>query len=429
MISRNSPVESATETDEPAQRQALTHSEKAPSGSMSWNQRIQQALHERQQQQLWRQRALLGDVQQTHTLRNGQPVLNFCANDYLGLAACGADDLAHAAQRWAMGSGASHLVCGHSSAHHELEQALAAHCGYERALLFSTGFMANLGTIAALAGRGDEVLQDKLNHASLLDGALLSRARLSRYRHADYHHLQQLLDVPANGERLIVSDSIFSMDGDLADVRRLSELSSEHNALLMIDDAHGFGVLGSTLNTEPAAGQGVRAYFGLSPQQLPLYVGTLGKALGGFGAFVAGSADLIDYLIQFARPYIYTTALPPALAEAMLANLKRLQQGDRQQQLQANIRYFRRQAASLGLSLMPSESAIQPLLIGDSGSALRLSEQLLQRRLWVSAIRPPTVPAGSARLRITLSAAHRQSDIDLLLNALAELLPVQEASA
>ena len=399
---------------------------------MSWNQRIQQSLHERQQQQLWRQRALLGDVQQTHTLRNGQPVLNFCANDYLGLAACGADDLAHAAQRWAMGSGASHLVCGHSSAHHELEQALAAHCGYERALLFSTGFMANLGTIAALVGRSDGVLQDKLNHASLLDGALLSRARLSRYRHADYHHLQQLLDVPANGERLIVSDSIFSMDGDLADIRRLSELSSEHNALLMIDDAHGFGVLGNTISTpniEPAAGQGVRAYFGLSPQQLPLYVGTLGKALGGFGAFVAGSADLIDYLIQFARPYIYTTALPPALAEAMLANLKRLQQGDRQKQLQANIRYFRRQAASLGLSLMPSESAIQPLLIGDSGSALRLSVQLLQRGLWVSAIRPPTVPAGSARLRITLSAAHRQSDIDLLLNALAELLPVQESSA
>lgn len=392
---------------------------------MSWNERIQTALQERRQHNLWRERASLQRPQAAYTQRNGQPVVNFCANDYLGLAAESAP-LASAAAHWGLGSGASHLVCGHSSAHQQLEDALAAHTGYERALLFSTGYMANLGTIAALAQRGDEVLQDKLNHASLLDGALLSRATLSRYRHGDTDHLQQLLLKPCSGQRLIVSDSIFSMDGDAADLRRLSQLAVDAGALLMVDDAHGFGVCGNPILNR---GEGMHAQTGLSAAELPLYVGTLGKALGGFGAFVAGSDELISYLIQFARPYIYTTALPPALAEAMLSNLRRLQQGDLQQRLNANIATFRRLAAQRQLPLMPSVSAIQPLLIGDAGSAMQLSQQLLERGFWVGAIRPPTVPAGTARLRITLSAAHQEEDIHALLNTLAELLQQQTASS
>ena len=393
---------------------------------MSWNHRIHQALQQRQQQHLQRQRQTLNSAQGAVVELDGQSLINFCSNDYLGLAAAGGKALASATQQWQLGSGASHLVCGHSSAHDELERALARHTGYPRALLFSSGFMANLGTIAALAQRGDCILQDKLNHASLLDGAQLSRARLQRYRHIDYPHLQQLLsDHSADeskgkgGETLIVSDSIFSMDGDLADVAQLSSLAQQHQALLMIDDAHGFGILEAADQT---SGSGARAHFGLTAEQLPVYVGTLGKALGGYGAFVAGSDELIDYLIQFVRPYIYTTALPPALAEAMLANLELLQQPQRRQQLQQHIQYFRQQAAALALPLMPSQSAIQPLLIGDARRALHISEQLKQRGLWVSAIRPPTVPDGSARLRITLTASHSRDQIDRLLAALARVL-------
>ena len=397
---------------------------------MSWTNRIQHALQQRQQQHLLRQRQTLNSAQGAVVELNGQRLINFCSNDYLGLAAEGGYALAHAAGRWQLGSGASHLVCGHSSAHQALEQALAQHTGYPRALLFSSGFMANVGTIAALAQRGDYILQDKLNHASLLDGAQLSRARLQRYRHLDYAHLQQLLsdhrtsgraaDGKTTGsETLIVSDSIFSMDGDLADVARLSSLAQQHQALLMVDDAHGFGILEASDQT---SGSGVRAHFGLTAEQLPVYVGTLGKALGGYGAFVAGSDELIDYLIQFARPYIYTTALPAALAEAMLANLELLQQPARRQQLTQHIDYFRQRAGEFALPLMPSQSAIQPLLIGDAERALYISEQLKQRGLWVSAIRPPTVPDGSARLRITLTASHNRDHIDQLLLALHQVM-------
>ena len=397
---------------------------------MSWTNRIQHALQQRQQQHLLRQRQTLNSAQGAVVELNGQSLINFCSNDYLGLAAEGGYALANAANRWQLGSGASHLVCGHSSAHQALEQTLAQHTGYPRALLFSSGFMANVGTIAALAQRGDYILQDKLNHASLLDGAQLSRARLQRYRHLDYPQLQQLLsdhrtsDQTADGktkggETLIVSDSIFSMDGDLADVARLSSLAQQHQALLMVDDAHGFGILEASDQT---SGSGVRAHFGLTPEQLPVYVGTLGKALGGYGAFVAGSDELIDYLIQFARPYIYTTALPPALAEAMLANLELLQQPQRRQQLKQHIDYFRQRADELELPLMPSQSAIQPLLIGDAERALHISEQLKQRGLWISAIRPPTVPDGSARLRITLTASHSREHLDQLLLALHQVM-------
>ncbi|WP_420589949.1 8-amino-7-oxononanoate synthase [Bacterioplanoides sp.] len=388
---------------------------------MSWNQRIHQALEQRNEQHLLRRRVSLDSPQQAEVEIDGQRLINFCSNDYLGLACEGGDALAKAASKWNLGSGASHLVCGHSSAHHGLEQALADYTGYPRALLFSSGFMANVGTISALAQRGDLIFQDKLNHASLLDGAQLSRAKLLRYRHCDYAQLDDMLANASDdsSEKLIVSDSIFSMDGDLADVAQLANIAEKHQSLLMIDDAHGLGILGAKENNQ---GNGVRDHFGLSHQQLPVYVGTLGKALGGYGAFVAGSEELIDYLVQFARPYIYTTALPPALAEAMLFNLELMKQPERRNTLNQHIEYFRQQAEKQALPLMPSESAIQPLLIGDADKAMTISEQLKQRGLWVSAIRPPTVPAGSARLRITLTAGHSREQIDLLLKALAEVM-------
>ena len=383
---------------------------------MTWSQRFQSALQQRQQNNLWRQRLSLQTAQGANVTIESRAFLNFCSNDYLGLANQGGDDLRAAAQHWGLGSGASHLVCGHSQAHHELEQALARHTGYPRAVLFSTGFMANLGCIQALAQRGDRIFQDKLNHASLIDGALLSRASFHRYPHLNYQHLQHsLAQQPDTGLSLVVSDSIFSMDGDLADLSALSSICSDHNALLMIDDAHGFGVIGDQ-------GAGARAAFDLGTEQLPVYVGTLGKALGGFGAFVAGDDELIDYMIQFARPYIYTTAIPPAVAEAMLANLTRLQQNDLRQTLNKHIHYFRAQARQIGLPLMESESPIQPLLIKDKVQALSISQGLRERGILVSAIRPPTVPAGTSRLRITLTAAHNRHNIDQLLAALDELV-------
>ena len=382
---------------------------------MAWNERIHNALQTRRDQHLWRQRQTLASAQGTRVFCDGKEFINFCSNDYLGLASTGTDELSAAALRWGTGSGASHLVCGHSQAHHDLEQALADYTGYPRALLFSTGYMANVGVISALAQRGDLILQDKLNHASLLDGAQLSRARMLRYRHTDVGHLNGLLNEREghSGETLIVSDSIFSMDGDLADVATLADVSRQHQALLMIDDAHGLGIIGPQ-------GQGARAHFGLSTADLPVYIGTLGKAFGGYGAFVAGSDDLIDYLIQFARSYIYTTAMPPALADAMQGNLQRMKDDSLRSRLQARILQFRQGAQDSGLPLMPSLSPIQPLLIGSSDKALQLSSRLREAGLWVSAIRPPTVPQNEARLRVTLSAAHTAADVDLLLSVLSD---------
>lgn len=384
-----------------------------------WQKRIQSANDQRKTDQQWRSRKTLTSGQSSIIERDGKQLINFCSNDYLGLAEHGGDALKQAAERWGLGSGASHLVCGHSQAHHDLEEALAKHTGYPRALLFSTGYMANTGTINALTERGDLILQDKLNHASLIDGALLSRADFLRYRHLDYKQLEQRLNNRTQSHALVVTDSIFSMDGDLADLGEISQICTEQEALLMVDDAHGLGVIGGP------EGSGARAAFNLTSKQLPVYIGTLGKGLGGFGAFVAGEEDLIDYLIQFARPYIYTTALPPALAEAMLGNLERLKNPALRNHLDGNIAYFKQKAQALGLNLMPSGSPIQPLLIGDEGTALSISNALEERGLWVTAIRPPTVPQGSSRLRITLTAAHSEQQIDSLMNALDELIPKQ----
>lgn len=371
-------------------------------------------LAARRAEDLYRQRPLLQSAQGPEVVVDGQPLLAFCSNDYLGLA--NHPDVIRAlregAERWGVGGGASHLVIGHSAPHHQLEEALSAFTGRPRALLFSTGYMANLAAVTALVGRGDAVLEDRLNHASLLDAGLLSGARFSRYPHNDAASLAHRLE-RTEGNALVVSDGVFSMDGDLADLPSLSAVARARDAWLMVDDAHGFGVLGEQ-------GGGCVEHFGLGLDEVPVLVGTLGKAFGTAGAFVAGSEELIETLIQFARPYIYTTSQPPAVACATLKSLQLLREERwRREHLQRLIVRFRDGATALGLVLMDSPTPIQPLLVGDSRRALRLSARLRERGLLVGAIRPPTVPVGTARLRITLTAAHNEAQVDRLLDALA----------
>ncbi len=353
----------------------------------------------------------------------GRLLRNFCSNDYLGLSHHPA--LIRAAgdcmSRFGFGAGAAHLVSGHSHEHHALEEELAAFTGRQRALLFSTGYMANLGVISALTDRHDLVLADRSDHASLLDGARLSGARLRRYAHGDAAHAAQMLlaqraaNEPASATALIVTDGVFSMDGDLAPLPELAALALRHDCALMVDDAHGLGVIGSH-------GGGTLEHTGVAGAAVPILVGTLGKAFGTFGAFVAGDAALIDYLIQRARTYLYTTALPPAVAAASRAALRLAREETwRRERLRQLTQRFRSAAAALGLPLAASMTPIQPLIIGDSAHALALSEQLMNAGFWVAAIRPPTVPAGSARLRITLSAAHREPDVDGLAETLGRL--------
>lgn len=347
----------------------------------------------------------------------GQRLVNFAANDYLGLA-CEprvAEALAAGARRWGTGAGAAHLLSGHTRAHAEFEEALADFLGCESALLFSTGYMANLGVIGALAGRGDSVVEDKLNHASLIDAAVLSRARLLRYAHADAAAAARRLE-QAGGETLLATDGVFSMDGDIAPLADLNSLAARHDAILMVDDAHGFGVLGTH-------GRGSPEHCGLAPGAVPVHVVTLGKALGVFGAAAAGSRDLIDLFVQRARPWIYTTALPPALAVALSASLQLVREEEwRRERLRAHIARFRKDCAQAGLALMDSATPIQPVPVGSSEQALAVSARLGEHGFYVPAIRPPTVPEGGARLRVTLSAAHDDSQIDALVAALAESL-------
>ncbi len=370
---------------------------------------------------LYRSRRVLSGPQGPRPMIDGRRMLAFCSNDYLGLAAH--PDVVSAFKRGAdtygAGSGAAHLVTGHSAAHHALEEELADFLRRPRALLFSTGYMANLGVISALAGRGDQVLEDRLNHASLLDGALLSRARLRRYPHADPSSLERMLN--GHQARIIATDGVFSMDGGLAPLPELARTAHASGAWLMVDDAHGLGVLGED-------GRGCVDHFGLDAAGVPILVGTLGKAFGTFGAFVAGSEDLVETLIQRARSYIYTTAPPPAVAEATRASVAIARRESwRREHLAHLVRRFRQGAAGLGLGLSDSFTPIQPLIAGGPERALAWSRQLERAGILVSAIRPPTVPEGSARLRITFSAAHSEADVDRLLEALAEL-PAREAA-
>ncbi|MEZ5510235.1 MAG: 8-amino-7-oxononanoate synthase [Gammaproteobacteria bacterium] len=383
---------------------------------------LSRRLQERQQQHLYRRRRVLESPQTAQIQVDGQTLVNFCSNDYLGLANHPSviAALQRAASDAGVGSGASHLVIGHHRFHHALEEALADFVQRPRALLFSTGFMANLGVISTLVERNDVVLEDRLNHASLLDGALLGRSQLQRYHHNDVAHLRQRLQDCAAKRVLVATDAVFSMDGDIAPLPAIASECTEHGAWLMVDDAHGFGVLGQD-------GRGSLDHFKLTVDQVPVYMATLGKALGTYGAFVAGSDDLIECLIQECRPYIYSTAMPPAVAAATQESLRLLQEESwRIPHLQQLIAQFRSGAQQRGLPVMESPTAIQPLLVGAADKALQLSSQLQQRGFLVSAIRPPTVPQGSSRLRITLSAAHSPEQIESLLNVLQELHSNQE---
>ena len=369
----------------------------------------------RHAEHLYRQRPLLQSPQQPEVMVDGERLLAFCSNDYLGLA--NHPEVVAAMQqgsaKWGVGGGASHLVIGHSTPHHELEEALAEFTGRPRALLFSTGYMANLATVTALVGQGDTVLEDRINHASLLDAGLLSGARFSRYLHNDPESLAKRLE-KACGNTLVVTDGVFSMDGDLADLPAICAEAKQRDAWVMVDDAHGFGPLGAT-------GGGIVEHFGLGIDDVPVLVGTLGKAFGTAGAFVAGSEELIETLIQFARPYIYTTSQPPSVACATLKSLELLRSEYwRREHLNRLIARFRQGAAEIGLSLMDSPTPIQPILIGSSERALALSAALKARGILVGAIRPPTVPVGSARLRVTFSASHGEAQVEHLLDVLAE---------
>jgi 8-amino-7-oxononanoate synthase len=351
-----------------------------------------------------------------HVRVDGTELLAFCSNDYLGLADHPrvVEAFVAAAHEWGVGSGASHLVSGHCREHHALEEELAAFVHRPRALLFSTGYMANLAVVTTLLGRGDRVFEDRLNHASLLDAGLASGARFSRYPHADVGALAARLGRPGTGHAMVVTDGVFSMDGDVAPLRALADTCRAHGSSLYVDDAHGLGVLGAT-------GRGSLEAAGVDSADVPILMGTLGKAFGTFGAFVAGSSQLIETLLQTARTYVYTTALPPAVAAATRASLRVMQDEPwRRERVLHHATRFRHEAGKLGFRLPESDTPIQPVMLGSEAAAVAASDALRARGFWVPAIRPPTVPAGSSRLRITFSAAHADADLDRLLEALAD---------
>ncbi|TMH52060.1 MAG: 8-amino-7-oxononanoate synthase [Betaproteobacteria bacterium] len=376
------------------------------------------ALAARDAAGLARRRRAVDSPQGAHVTVEGREVLHFGSNDYLGLASD--PRLIAAAQRGAarfgVGAGASHLISGHFSAHDTLERELSdwvAPCADARALLFSTGYLANLAIVPVLCGRGDAVFGDRLNHACLNDAARLSRAQFIRYRHGDLDELSRRLTQSRAKRKLICTDAVFSMDGDIAPLPQLLELAEMHDAWLLVDDAHGFGVTGG--------GRGTLAHFGLAAERI-VYMGTLGKAAGVSGAFVAAHRAVVETLLQTARPYVFTTASPPLLACALQASLAIIRdEPQRRERLSTLIACFRAGTATLPWRVLPSETAIQPLVVGDNAEVLALSAALWQRGLWVPAIRPPTVPQGTARLRIALSAAHAETDVTRLLAVLAAL--------
>jgi len=384
---------------------------------LSMDQQLSIKLAQRREDGLYRQRYSLQSAQSSSVKVDGKNYVAFCSNDYLGLACHPSviDGLRKGAEKFGVGSGASHLIYGHSHEHQALEEELAAFTRRPRALLFSTGYMANLGTILALTNKNDHIFGDRLNHASLIDGGIASQARFSRFRHSDTVDLSSKMKI-ATGRKLVVTDGVFSMDGDLAALPDLAGVCKKQQSWLMTDDAHGLGVLGKN-------GGGIAEYFGLGLEELPVLVGTLGKAFGTFGAFVAGSEALIETLIQYARTYIYTTALPPAVASATRVSLKILQQETwRREKLNSLIAYFRDGAEALGVDLMPSVTPIQPILFHDDALVVKVGNRLKDKGFLVGIIRPPTVPVNSARLRITLSSQHTEDEIDALLDALDGIL-------
>ncbi len=373
-------------------------------------------LHNRKSNGLYRHRLTLEGPQGTHVSIAGRKYLSFCSNDYLGLANHPEliEAVCEGAIRYGVGAGASHLIVGHHSSHHRLEEVLAYFTGFPRALLFSSGYMANAGVVTALVGHGDAVFTDRLNHASLNDAALLSRAKLTRYPHLDLAILEQRLAVSQAKRKLVMTDAVFSMDGDIAPVAKLLELCEKYDAWLLLDDAHGFGVLGQQ-------GRGIVSHFNISSPRI-IYMATLGKAAGVSGAFVAGQAEIIKILIQYARSYIYTTATPPLLSHAVLKSLALIEREEwRRKKLMQLIGRLKRELQSLRWKMLLSVTPIQPVIIGESSEVLQISNALRERGFLIPAIRPPTVPQGSARLRISLSASHSIEDVKQLAMVLREL--------
>ncbi len=391
----------------------------------SFNSGLAKRLQQRKDEHLYRTRRVLSSPQTPMVTCDAHSYLSFCSNDYLGLATHPENVAAfkQGLDKYGAGSGASHLVTGHSAAHHALEEELAEFTGRSRALVFSSGYMANVGIISCLAGKQDYVFEDRLNHASLLDGGLFSGAHFNRYPHGDLNRLSALLANAAGDQlRLVVTDGVFSMDGDVAPLAELLDLAEHHKAVVMVDDAHGFGVLGSRGGglAEAVREQG----HVVDENRLPILVGTFGKAFGTAGAFVAGSEELIEALIQFCRPYIYTTALPPAVAEATRCSLRLIQnEGWRREHLQRLVAAFRQRCGALGLVLTESFTPVQGLLLGSAETAINISRELESRGILVTAIRPPTVPQGTARLRITFSATHTMAQLQQLLDVLEEVTP------
>ncbi len=370
-------------------------------------------LAEVRQQGLHRRRRLLESSQGAHVHVDGRDYLSFCSNDYLGLAADPriAGAAVESMRHYGLGAGASHLVSGHHRVHEDLEHVLAAFAGTPRALLFSSGYLANLAVVTVLAGKSSDVFADRLNHASLNDAMILSRAKCRRYPHCDMAALEFFLVRSTAPDKVVITDSVFSMDGDIAPLPEIARLCERYGAWLVIDDAHGFGVLGDS-------GRGALAHFGLDSAHIA-YVGTLGKAAGVSGAFVAGSEQLVDLLIQRARAYVYTTASPPPLAAALMKSVELIRSEDwRRRRLTELSARFSRGLELRRWRLLASQTAIQPLIVGENSETVALSEVLATSSILVPAIRPPTVPQGSARLRISLSAAHTEADVDLLIETL-----------
>jgi 8-amino-7-oxononanoate synthase len=377
---------------------------------------LHDALERLDEQGLRRSRRVLESSQGERVRVDGRKLLAFCSNDYLGLADHPALIAAarEGAELWGVGAGASHLICGHHAAHEMLEGRLAEFVGLPAALLFSSGYMANAGVVTALLSRHDAIFADRLNHASLNDAALVSRAKFLRYPHFNLDVLDRLLATSKAKTKLVASDAVFSMDGDIAPVPKLLQLCERHDAWLLLDDAHGFGVLDEQ-------GRGTLSHLGVGSPRI-IYMATLGKAAGVFGAFVAGQSVMIETLIQRARSYIYTTATPPLLAHALLASLERIREdGWRRERLRDLIAALKRRLKLSRWRLAESETAIQPLIIGESGEAMCAAGALYDNGIWVPAIRPPTVPQGTARLRISLSAAHEIADVNRLVETLHDI--------
>jgi 8-amino-7-oxononanoate synthase len=379
---------------------------------------LQKKLDAHKQNHLYRQRRAMSSPPSVKINCEGKEYISFCSNDYLGLAnhPLVIKAFKDAADKYGVGSGASQLISGHNEAHRELEDAFAEFLQRDCALLFSNGYMANVGVINALINADDAIYADKLNHASLTDAGILSRAEVNRYRHNDIDHLKFFLSKHNSKQKLIVTDAVFSMDGDIAALPELAVIAKQNKALLMVDDAHGIGVLGKT-------GRGTLEHFNLTQQDVPIVVCPLGKAFGSYGAIVAGSRTLIEGFIQFARSYIYTTATPPALACAAKMSLQLIMTETwRREKLFHLIKYFQKRVTELNLPIALADTPIQSFIVGDAQKAIQLSEKLLEKGFYVTPIRPPSVPKNSSRLRITLSCMHEEKDIDEFLYELSQCL-------